>query len=154
MLSIKSIVLSIVAAASLVGSIGHEAIAQTTGNVVIVAGKTNNGSRLLYDPDSIRIDRSGEALDKSRVFNYAVMKPSGEISVNIGAHTHWCRFGKVQVDARAVDKQTWFFTKQHLGIDTMKQPGWFSDKGYIVANSPASRNLLKAICATDTSNNF
>jgi hypothetical protein len=153
MLSIKSLALSIVAAASLVGSIGTEAIAQSTGNMVIVAGKTNNGSRLVYEPASVYIDRSGNFMDKSRVFNYAVVKPSGEISVNIGAHTHWCRFGKVQVDDRAVDKQTWFFTKQYLGIDTMKQPGWFSDKGYILANSQASRNLLKAVCATNTSTN-
>jgi hypothetical protein len=147
MLSIKSIALSMVASASLVCSIGNVVIAQSTGNIVIVAGTTNQGDKIAYQPDSVYIDRGGESGDKSRFFNYAVIKKSGEISVNIGAHTHWCRFGKVQLDSRAVDKQTWFFTKEYLGIDTMKQQGWFSDKGYVVANSPASRNLLKAICA-------
>lgn len=153
MLSIKYLALSLVAAASLVGYMGTEAIAQRTGNVVMVAGTTNRGDKLVYEPASVYINRTGEAMDKTRVFNYAVIKKSGEVSINVGAYTHWCRFGKVKVDTRAVDKQTWFFTKQYLGIDTMKQPGWFSDKGYIVANSQASRNLLKAVCATNTSTN-
>jgi hypothetical protein len=153
MLTIKSIALSLVSAISLVCA--TDAIAKSQGvRLVTVAGTTNKGDRLAFEPASVHIDRSGEVLDKNRVFNYAVIKKSGEISVNIGAHTHWCQFGKVQLDGRAVDKQTWFFTKQYLGIDTMKQPGWFVDNRYVVANSPASRNLLKAICATDTSNNL
>lgn len=122
-------------------------------NIIIVAGNTSSGDKLAYEPSSVFIDRSGIVGDKARFFNYAVIKKSGEVSANFGANTHWCRFGKVILDSRAIDQQAAFFTKQYSGIDVMKQPGWYTDTGYIVANSPASRNLLKSICATNTSNN-
>jgi len=148
MLSIKSIALSIVAAVSIVGVTSAIAKSQSV-NLVMVAGTTNNGSRLVFAPSSVKIDSES----KNRVFNYVVMKQSTENSINVGAYTPWCRYGKVQLDSRALDIQVAGLTYVYQNVNPAKQPGWFVDNRYVVANSPASRNLLKAICATDTSNN-
>ncbi|PAX52914.1 hypothetical protein CK510_16780 [Brunnivagina elsteri CCALA 953] len=149
MSNIRSIGLSMVAAVSMVGVTGAIAKSQSA-NIVLVAGSTNNGNRLVFVPNSVRIDSES----KNRVFNYAVMKPSGESSINADAYTPWCRFGKVQLDPRAIDNQVFGLTFVYHKVNPARQPGWFANGQYIVANSPASRNLLKSVCAIDTSNNI
>lgn len=121
-------------------------------NFVIVAGTTKNGSRLMFAPSSVNIkfpQNPKEPMlgDYNRYFNYAVLRKDGSQSINLGAYTHWCRNGKVEVDGRAVDPQNFFFMKIYNNIDVMKNPGWFTDNGYIFADSPASINLLKTVCA-------
>jgi hypothetical protein len=118
-------------------------------NIVIVAGTTNNGSRLTFTPSSVKVPTKTNTFgDYNRFFNYSVLRKDGSQSVHVGAKTPWCRNRKIELDPRAIDNQVFYFTKIYNNIDISKTPGWFIDSGYIVANSPASRNLLKAVCAT------
>jgi hypothetical protein len=149
MLSIKKLVLSIVAAISLVG-MTSEVVKSQSINIVVVPGTTNRGDRLVFTPSSVTIDTDS----KNRKFDYAVIKRSGEKSINIGAYTPWCLRRKVKLDSRAVDTQVFGLTMVYTGINPSEKPGWFVDGRYVVANSVASRNLLKYVCAIDTSNNL
>lgn len=107
---------------------------------VIVAGTTNDGDKLYYVPSSVKLENN------RRMFQYGVIKQNGEIRFNNGT-TPWCRYSKVQLDPRAIDSQAFFFTKLYNNIDILKTPGWFADSGYVVANSSASKNFLKAVCS-------
>lgn len=120
-------------------AIAFNAVPAKAAQGVIVAGTTNDGSKLYYDPSSVEVN------NYTRTFKYAVIKPNGEIRINY-AQTPWCRFGKIELDARALHENSL--------LELPKNPGWviFQDNDpdheiFIKADSPASINLLKAICA-------
>ncbi len=99
-----------------------------------VAGKTNDGDRLGYNPTSVKLNGT------ERYFQYAVYRPNGEVRIN-NATTLWCRRGKVEYDFRGYDGGN-----MHAPI-SKSLPGWhllaeYNELGgYIVANSTASKNF-------------
>lgn len=116
-------------------------------NIVIVAGITNNGNRLSFAPSSVKVQtKTDTAGDYNRFFNYSVLRKDGSQAIHIDAHTPWCNKGKIELDTRAIDNQVFYLTKIYNNIDIMTTPGWFIDSGYVVADSTASRNLLKEVC--------
>lgn len=66
------------------------------GKTVIVNGTTNNGSKLGFVEGSARISN----WENVREFQYVLISKDG-IKVNT-AYTPWCRYGKVQLDSRAI----------------------------------------------------
>ncbi|MUG93015.1 hypothetical protein F7734_11430 [Scytonema sp. UIC 10036] len=119
------------------------------GKTVIVNGTTNNGSKLGYVEGSARIS----GWENVREFQYVLISKDG-IKVNT-AYTPWCRYGKVQLDPRAIpssDKDVHGF----FDNDIKRTVGWLiSDMAsygetsiFIKADSLASKNLLKIVCAS------
>lgn len=129
MLSVITIVpLSTVTVTLLAGS--GNAIAQTS---TVVSGKTNDGSRLRFYLESVRIENK-----YWRTFNYDLIQSDGTV-LSRTATTPWCRKGKVELDERASSQSS---------SDYQKGASWFAiETGKIVyADSTASRNLLKKVC--------
>jgi hypothetical protein len=125
-------------------------LAASANNFVMVAGRTNDGSRLSFSPKSVHVTVGSQTYqDFHRFFNYAVHRQDGAISFQADAYTPWCRNGKVELDWRAVDKVYFHNMKIYNNIDISKTPWWMTSDGRRVeATSPASRNLLRAVCNT------
>jgi hypothetical protein len=119
------------------------------GKTVIVNGTTNNGSKLGYVEGSARISN----WENVREFQYVLISKDG-IRVNT-AYTPWCRYGKVQLDSRAIpssDKDPHGF----FDNDIKYTAGWLihdmatygESSIFVKVDSLASKNLLKTVCAS------
>jgi hypothetical protein len=119
------------------------------GKTVLVNGTTNDGSKLGYVEGSAKLS----SWENVREFQYVLISKNG-IKVNT-AYTPWCRYGKVQLDSRAIPNNEHdphgFFDN-----DITHTVGWLiSDMAtygeasiFIKADSYASKNLLKIVCAS------
>jgi hypothetical protein len=56
------------------------------------------------------------------------------------AETSWCRFGKITYDPRADINRN---PPQY----TTEKPGWYVGANYVIAQTPASIQMLKTVCA-------
>jgi len=114
---------------------------------VKIAGKTSDGATIYYVTEKTFISKDG-----NRHFRYLVHDshdPNRFFVRENYAFTPWCRKGKVerdtrlQFDARFSANPSWFLTKSD------EEDGTYIHNRVIVADSRASINLLKAVCATD-----
>jgi hypothetical protein len=119
------------------------------GKTVLVNGTTNDGSKLGYVEGSARLS----SWENVREFQYVLISQNG-IRVNT-AYTPWCRYGKVQLDSRAIpssDQDIHGFFDNEIKYTA----GWLvSDMAtygeasiFVKADSLASKNLLKLVCAS------
>ncbi|BAZ50188.1 hypothetical protein NIES4103_28020 [Nostoc sp. NIES-4103] len=109
------------------------ASAPVDARTIWIPGKTSNGERLTMDTS---LEPYNDP-DGMTYFNYSVVDIKGNFRDNM-AMTNWCYLGRVQRNPKPVRYN-------------MTKPGWVIafDNEFIeiTADSKASINLLKAVCA-------
>lgn len=119
----------------------------------LVRGNTSNGGMLALETSTVglvsnEVSRGQQSVTIGyyRVFDYYSIDKKGN-QRKVSALTPWCTKGKVKFDPNAYDAF-------NMGAIIAKSPAWMTEDAnfshkIIKADSPASINLLKAVCAAD-----